>query len=555
MGVALLFAGSVAAADDGTGPKAASTSPAASASEDSAVKDELPNAGYVPGYRTDKALGVSPYAPRVGGLPGGTTPAYGSPTPPNEWNFHWSGFLTTSLQFSTNERPTTIDGQSKTVVHVPPQTVDEYASFLGTNTMPGEWAQMNFATGNRYVTANVMLTTWNPTEPTTYFQHGSQQFINNAYMAFTIPPIAGVSLRANVGYFYNVYGGLGQYGLGLYTNPLVGGVRGVGENLVAEYDLSDSMTLSLEHGVMGTRNGMAPTCPVNLNASPANCLPVTVTGQNGMSNVVWPAAWVHHAHVGLQKKGEPSWHVKAHYLYNWSQDDRTQLARDNPNTRQIDESNVKDGSITTYGLDAALQDTIWGYLGAGVSYTHAQDAYPVKGIVTYGGDGETLTNRWFGQPTGGTGNLLVAGVNYAASLGRLFSYPVPFTPGPDITVQLGFVVAKTWGQPKDPAYAYEPFDGRVRHKYGADVQYMFLPIMGAALRVDRVVPSSKDSEETFHVISPRLIFKSGWDSRYTITLIYGKWLYGSHTHPEASSVTPGDRLDDQLFALNAQMGW
>ncbi|MDP9001236.1 MAG: hypothetical protein M3O46_14135, partial [Myxococcota bacterium] len=89
----------------------------------------------------------------------------------------------------------------------------------------------------------------------------------------------------------------------------------------------------------------------------------------------------------------------------------------------------------------------------------------------------------------------------------------------------------------------------------ADLLYTFLPFMGVGLRADRVVPNSKDAQETFHVIAPRFVFKTDWTSRETITLLYARWFYGPHTHPEASSITPGDRLDDQLVALNAQIWW
>jgi len=46
-----------------------------------------------------------------------------------------------------------------------------------------------FAYGNGVVTANVSLNTWNPTEPTTYYQIGSQLFILSAYLEFNIPAI------------------------------------------------------------------------------------------------------------------------------------------------------------------------------------------------------------------------------------------------------------------------------------------------------------------------------------------------------------------------------
>lgn len=502
----------------------------------SAPKDELPNAGYVPGYRRDRALGMPPYVPRVGALPGGVTPGYAAPMPSDEWTFRWSGFLSASLQFSENERVVTAGGQSKSVFHVPPQTLDEYGSFVGTSTMPGQWAQIGFVYGNRSVSANVSMTTWNITDPSTFYQIGSQQFINNAYLAFNLPTISGVRLRAMTGYFYNAYGVIGQYGLGMYTNAIVGGVRGVGEDIVGEYDLTDTLTLTLEDGVMGTRNGMAP-------------INVSLTGQNGAGAATWPAAWMHHIHVGFEKRGALTVRARLHYLDNWAQDDRVQSPSDNPTTRQINETYIKDGRIHTYGVDANLASSVWGYIGAGVSYVQASNAYLVKGLITFGGDGESLTNRWFGMPSGGTGKLLVAGINYGASLGKIVSYPVPFSAnGPDLSINAGFEIASTWTD-------FGPFDGRVRHKYGADLLYTFLPFMGVGLRADRVVPNSKDSRETFHVIASRLVLKTDWTSRETITLLYARWFYGRDTHPEASSITPGDRLDDQLVALNAQIWW
>jgi hypothetical protein len=538
-GVAILLAAPAARAEPDPGHNAASQdSPARgdATAPSPGAPDELPNAGYIPGYRGDRTLGMSPFTPRVSALPGGMTPGYAAPMPSDEWTFRWGGFFSASLQFSENERVMTSDGQSRTVFHVPPQTMDEYGSFVGTSTMPGQWAQMSFVYGNRSVSANVSLTTWNLADPSTFYQIGSQQFINNAYLSFNVPVVAGVRLRAMTGYFYTAYGSLGQYGPGMYTNAIVGGVRGVGEGLIAEYDLSDTLTLALEDGIMGTRNGMAP-------------ISIIPTGQNGVGSIPWPAAWIHHAHVGIEKRGELTARARLHYLDNWAQDDRVQFPVDNPATRQINETIVKDGRIHTYGLDASLGSSVWGYLGAAVSYVQAQNSYPLKGSITFGGDGESLTNRWFGVPSGGTGQLLVAGVNYSASLGRMVSYPVPFTAeGPDVTINAGFEIAKTWSD-------FHAFDGRVRHKYGADVLYTFLPFMGIGLRVDRVVPNSNDSEETFHVLASRLVLKTNWTSRETITILYAKWFNGSHTHPEASSVTPGDRLDDQLFALNAQIWW
>jgi hypothetical protein len=512
----------------------------------------------VPGYRQGSTLTLSPYSPLVGGVPGGMTPAYHAPMPPVDWTFRWNGFMTASLQASMNDRLLPANGQTRFVLHAPPQTLDEYGSFLGTSTMPGEWAQLNFAYGNRYVTANASLTTWNPTDASTYYQLGSEQFINNMYLKYSPPPIGGVRVHALAGYFYNAYGAIAQYGFGMYTNALVGGVRGVGEDVIAEYDPSDSTTVTVEDGLMGNRNGMGA-----INIVPSS--------QNGAgSPIIWPSAWIHHAHVGFEERGPVTFRARAHYITNWAQDDRIQscygstgsgrlpptpsplapcVPYDNPVTRQIDEAYVKDGRVQVLGLDAAAVSSLWGYLGAAVSYTRGTNAYPVKGAVTFGGDGETLTNRWWGQNTGGNGELVAAGINYSTSIGRMVSYPVPFgQDGPDLALNAGFVFAESWSP-------FGPFDARMRYKGGADLLYTFLPFAGVGLRADAVAPNSHDALETYAVLAPRLVLKSDWNSRDTITLVYGKWFCGPHTHPETSSVTCGERLDDQLFALNAQMWW
>ena len=269
---------------------------------------------------------------------------------------------------SENRRVAPAPGQSTTVFHVPPQTVDEYGSFVGTSTVPGEWAQLNFVYGNPSVSANLSLTTWNPTDSSTYYQIGSEQFINNFYLQYNVPPLWGrVRLHAlRRGYFYNIYGTVGQYGLGMYTNAIVGGVRGVGEDLVAEYDIGDKITVGAEDGIMGNRNGMGA---INIVPSP----------QNGQSPIVWPSAWMHHFHLGFEKRGDLTWRARIHYLTNWTQDDRIQTGVDNPQTRQIDESYVKDGQIATYGADFSVASPILGYLGGAFSLHEGRQRVPRQG--------------------------------------------------------------------------------------------------------------------------------------------------------------------------------
>ena len=86
--------------------------------------------------------------------------------------------------------------------------------------------------------------------------------------------------------------------------------------------------------------------------------------------------------------------------------------------------------------------------------------------------------------------------------------------------------------------------------------YTFLPFMGAGARFDRVVPSSKDSQETFHVLAPFLQWKSDWTSHDTLTLSYVKWFLGAHTHIDGKYPRYTQRkIDDQMIALNFNMWW
>ena len=109
------------------------------------------------------------------------------------------------------------------------------------------------------------------------------------------------------------------------------------------------------------------------------------------------------------------------------------------------------------------------------------------------------------------------------SLGRLLNAPEPFGGDrPDVVINAGFVIAYTLVQPQalpGDDHAGRPipadvdlYDKRLRYKFGADVLYTFKPWMAVGFRADRVAPNSKDSQETFYVMSPRVVFKRSWYS-------------------------------------------
>jgi hypothetical protein len=477
--------------------------------------------------------------------------------PFGQWTLRYSGFMSASFQGSIGQRTAPVAGQSGTVIHTPPQTLDEYASFVGTNTMPGQWVAMNFIYGNGVVSANVSLNTWNPTEPTTYYQIGSQIFLMNAYLEFTIPQIGPLRPRVMAGYFGPFYGSLSEYGLGMYTNPMAGSPRGVGELVIVEYRLQPTLTLFVEHGFVGNRNGNVPW----------NVVP---TGGNGGANPVYPASWVHHAHVVLRRSGDTEVRTGLHYLYNWSQDDHSQQPLDNPTTREVNEAAPRDGSLTVLAWDANAHNASWGAVGIGASYIRGENAFLLRGLNTFGGEGNNLTDRWWGSASGGTGTLLAMGLNYNTSLGRMLR-PSYSADAPDVAINAGFVMAYTLTNtlttpgtgsataptaPTSLPADVDMFNHRLRYKAGLESIYIMRSWVGVAVRADCVVPNSKKMGETFYVLAPRVVFRTNWVSRETISIIYGRWFYGPLSHPEANSILAEDaRLDKTLIAFNVNMWW
>src|SRR5882724_3070531 len=193
--------------------------------------DENPIAGYIPGYRRAIGLGLSPMAPIGPSVPGLVTEPFSAPDDESDWQFNFKGYMSASMRASEGTREITFAGQDVHTLHGPPLTPDSYGMFGGTNTTPGSWVELNFEYGNTIVTSHVKLTTFKPSSATGFTESNSQNFVNESYLTFKIPPIGPLSVNWTVGAFRNAYGGLGQYGLGQYNAEIIGEPFGVGETL------------------------------------------------------------------------------------------------------------------------------------------------------------------------------------------------------------------------------------------------------------------------------------------------------------------------------------
>jgi hypothetical protein len=495
-----------------------------------------PPKGYIPGSRRSVGLGLSPYAPTGPTLPGGVTVPFSAPEEDtSDFTFKFSGYMSAALRLSGGARDRATSNQYNSTLIAPPRTPDIYGAMQGTNTPQGSWVELRFDMGNANVKSVVKLSTWKPTAGETWRENSSQNFVNEAFLVFTAPLTGDLSLNWTVGAFRNTYGPLGQYGAGQYNAAIIGSPFGVGETLSAKYKLTSSLTLIAEHGLMGRFN------KVPIGAGP--------TVDDNDANPSRPSGFVHHAHLGLAIEGDVPLVLGLHYLSNFAQDERDQV--DDPKTQFINEGQRPDAHLTVIGADFRMLNNHLGNFAIAASYADATYAQLLTGMNYYGADtGELLTKRLLGQQGGGTGKLLIAGAEYNFSWGKFLWHPKAFWgDGPDLVTSVFANVASTL-ESSDPS-----FNGRTLYKLGAEATYHPVSWFAISGRYDHVAPNSNDIQESFEVISPKLIFRSDWNSNEQVTLSYTRWFYGAHTHGEAPNDYSHGELENQMFALSFGMWW
>lgn len=474
------------------------------------------------------SLGLDPASPQAQTLPGGTVPAFGAPSADErDWRFDYHGIFTAPLRAGINTRDNPREGQSDTVLHAPPVVPDDHETFSHTGVVPIPYAQLNLSYGNSVVTGTVSIVAKVPSVAAGFFDPSAQLGVNDLFLTLNLPNIGKDMLfRVNVGAFTNRYGGMGEYDEGHYSTPVIARINGLGENIAATFALGD-ITLLIEQGFVGQAN----------KASSA----IEPAGWNGFADPRAGSSFANHLHGGLGLYGLAT--VGVHYITAWTQDDRANPSQDQP-----------DGSINVLAADLRLSMKRFGHLYAAAAYTEAEESISVGRVIeilnTPGGPG--LEQNYLGNASRGNGELMTFAAEYKLSLGRLVSHPVPFTGGgPDI-VLMAFGM-QTQVTSDDPRY-----DDVTKRKYGVEGTYSLLPWLAASMRYDRVDPDVDDERYSFAVLSPRLIFRTGWQARDQVVLGYSRWLNGSLTtvrtgYPPREDVTVIP--DEHMLSLSASMWW
>ena len=480
------------------------------------------------GGSEDVGLGLAPGTPQVGTLPGGIAPSYGEKAKDEQdYRFDYHGFLTMPLRLGLNKRAGSVTTEQKTVViHAPPTVPDYRDSFNYTGIVPQPYAQLAFSYGNSVVTGTAVIMARTASTAASFFEPPLQSGITDAFVTFNLPNLAkDAHVEINVGAFSNRYGTMGEYDEGRYGTPILGRTNGVGENIIARLAFGD-FVLDVEQGMQS-----------QLDKPPVGLVP---DGWNGFADPDTGTSLVHHEHIGLGYRRQLT--LGLHYVQAWSQDDRASQAL------------APDGTITTVGADVRFSGSHLGHFYAGGAYTDAEQSRSVGRVVeilnTEGGPG--LMRNYLGPNSEGTGQLLTVAAQYEVSLAHLLLYPRTFD-GKSKDIILSAFGMFTRVSSQDDAY-----DGVNKLKLGGEGSYTLLSWLAASLRLDHVRPTDKNAEQAFSIISPRVIFRSDWQSRDQVVLQYSHWLYGDDVIVRSGYPLVDDpslEPDEHSLSLSASMWW
>ena len=491
------------------------------------------------------SLGVDPSLPQLQAMPGGVLPRIGEP-PGTDFRFDFHGILTAPLAVGINDRNGGCSsdpslpcveagpGQSQTVLHAPPIVPEDLETFSHTGVVPTTYAQLNFSYGNKTVVGTATIVARQPTVSAGFFDPPSQRGVNDLFLSVypDLPMFKRTAIY--VGAFSSRYGVPGEYDEGRYGTPLIARVNGAGENISTNIPLGESVSLMLEEGLQGQTN------KAGNGTIPA--------GWNDFADPGVGSSFAAHAHLGLAYQNTAS--LGLHGLTAWAQDDRATGA------------SAPDGDIRILGADLRFNLGRFGHLYGAFSNVKLTSARTVGRIVevlnTKGGPG--LMANYLGPNSDGTGQLNIFGWQYDLSIGRLVSYPVPFTgDGPDIYFSLFGMYA---GIESNDA----TFDGTSKLKFGGEASYSLLSWLALSFRYDNVRPGrpvavSIDSPEddfAFQVLAPRIILRSDWQARDQVVLQYAHWINGPLTtvrtgYPpvEDLSAVP----DRDVLSISANFWW
>ncbi len=482
----------------------------------------------------------------------------------DEWKFDYHGYFRAPMRIGIGKRELDaghdgtdnpeldVDGASSTTLHAPIIPDDQFLSFQSTPHNKKDWAEMFFTIGNSWASGTVSIQGYNFAEAA-WNDTNTQFGISQGYV--DIHPDLGyenVRLNLRAGAFSDKYGQAGRYDAGEYDTYLFGRTHVAGETLHVDFDLNEAWTLYVEHGI-GTKR----PDPSHFNNARFTIL--------------------NHAHVGLKQGRDLEF--GAHYMAAWTQEDDRDYSVGPAGAPTYADSRVglPDGKLWVAGVEARAELGAFGYIYGGFSHIggdYAVSVAPAIEVLNAFGGGQFqlgVTDNYFDAPgcegfaaatppaipafinvgdntawnswgpdvngcSDGNGSINAIEAQYEFSLTNFLQQSSGgqrfWGEGQDVVVKLYGIYAMVSSESVDTTIddltqvdtANPSYDVN-KLKFGVDALYAALPWLSGAVRFDRVQPNSNIPEQSFSILSPRIVFKSKWVTREQISLQYSRYMY------------------------------
>jgi hypothetical protein len=511
-----------------------------------AVPAPTPAKDFIPGSAIAPGPGMSPQAPPVPPAPGGRAPSFGAPTDKGAAQFKIGGRLFGYEAIGIGSKPSNPPaGYSGTALHAP---------MLSNGKIPfwgGSGATLNLEYGTPSLKAYA----------TYYFRLPQKEYegyvspqqgpaFGVAYLMFTPDPIGKLRLQVKAGQLIEVYGGPGQWGWGIFGPMLA--LRGYGETLNGDWDLTRDVRVSFTHGLL-----VNPGVPENY-----------VRGDYNAWIEPGTSTWIHHAHLGLAYK---EYTFKLHYAADYGTDERTYLSdflgippyalSPPPSAGNPTPPHLQDGRMETYLAEMHWQKAPWGQIGVTGGLYNFVHAAPVSNGVWWAVDwtqgSREMIGKYLGPASHGNGKLAVLGAEWNFSVSSILWHPRSFTGrAPDIRVAIAGMLTRTLAS-DDPLYK-----NQMGYFFGLDTEYrmtstfsLTFQTYGESRSGNQYVPVAPmvDNQPVYgplrerwacYSINPGIAYHVDWTSLDRIQLIYGRRFYSAAV--DNNSAQP---LDKHMIAL------
>jgi hypothetical protein len=557
------------------------------------------------------ASGVAaPGLSEAANLTGTPNPSALAPSAGDEWRFSFHGFTRTPMRIGFGSRPncpagampgTPVSpsgglmpaagtaqvpcagpGQSTTALHTPFVPDSQYLDWRYDRQQEYDWTELFFNYGNSLVSATVGIEAFgfSDAEYIAYSNAGTQLGIAQGYL--TVHPDFGTSklrTEAKIGSFWDKFGMAGEYDAGKYDTYMFGRTHQMGERIALEYDVDD-LTFRVSHGIGTRAEQLAFT---QLQAG-------NPTFPSGNEDNYPGFTLLNHAHAGVSYKKLIDFNV--HYLSSWAQDYRAVGVNNGATT---------DGHIDVYGAEIRVKPGgIGGRLYAAYSRIVASNPQAVGPLVeavhSLGGGnyeaGNGILDNFLGcaAPAGGTPNVSYSGncsttqnsigashgtvdtieVQYDYSFGALYRKIATgegfWGGGWDANLSIfGMYSAVQSSLTTLETGSTALGDGVKKLKWGGDLVIAPLPWLGFGVRGDYVQPTNVEgANQTFVVVSPKIVFHTKWVTHEEITVWYSHYSYQNQvlpqppngvTNPNSTGVSGPFPPDQSVLGVKGTFWW